>query len=64
MSAPTDVTGGRPRAPSRRSPVAGACSCGPAAPSRSIRVMVEAPTDEEADSICTKLADLVQRELA
>ena len=29
-----------------------------------IRVMVEAPTDEEAEKICTQLADLVQRELA
>ena len=29
-----------------------------------IRVMVEAPTDQEAETICTRLADLVQRELA
>jgi phosphoglucosamine mutase len=29
-----------------------------------IRVMVEAPTDEEADAICTRLAALVERELA
>jgi phosphoglucosamine mutase len=29
-----------------------------------IRVMVEAPTDHEAETICTRLADLVQRELA
>ncbi len=29
-----------------------------------IRVMVEAPTDQEAETICTRLAELVQRELA
>jgi phosphoglucosamine mutase len=29
-----------------------------------IRVMVEAPTDEEADDVCTRLAALVERELA
>ncbi len=29
-----------------------------------IRVMVEAPTDEEADAVCTRLAALVERELA
>jgi phosphoglucosamine mutase len=29
-----------------------------------IRVMVEAPTDEEAQAICTSLAELVERELA
>ncbi len=29
-----------------------------------IRVMVEAPTDEEADEVCTRLAALVERELA
>ena len=29
-----------------------------------VRVMVEAPTDEEADSICERLADLVRHELA
>ncbi len=29
-----------------------------------IRVMVEAPTDAEAESICTRLAELVERELA
>ena len=29
-----------------------------------IRVMVEAPTDEEADALCTRLAALVERELA
>jgi len=29
-----------------------------------IRVMVEAPTDEEAEEVCTRLAALVERELA
>jgi phosphoglucosamine mutase len=29
-----------------------------------IRVMVEAPTDDEADEVCTRLAALVERELA
>jgi len=29
-----------------------------------VRVMVEAPTDEEANSICERLADLVRQELA
>jgi phosphoglucosamine mutase len=29
-----------------------------------IRVMVEAPTDEEAETLCTQLATLVERELA
>jgi phosphoglucosamine mutase len=29
-----------------------------------IRVMVEAPTDEEADEVCSRLAALVERELA
>ncbi|MFZ1155926.1 MAG: phosphoglucosamine mutase, partial [Solirubrobacteraceae bacterium] len=28
-----------------------------------VRVMVEAPTDEEADATCSRLAALVQREL-
>jgi len=26
--------------------------------------MVEAPTDEEADAVCTRLVDLVKQELA
>jgi phosphoglucosamine mutase len=29
-----------------------------------VRVMVEAPTDEEADATCSRLVDLVERELA
>jgi phosphoglucosamine mutase len=29
-----------------------------------VRVMVEAPTDEEADAVCTRLVALVERELA
>jgi phosphoglucosamine mutase len=29
-----------------------------------IRVMVEAPTDREAEEVCTRLAALVERELA
>ena len=29
-----------------------------------VRVMVEAPTDEEAKSLCQRLADLVRQELA
>jgi phosphoglucosamine mutase len=29
-----------------------------------VRVMVEAPTDEEAEAACSRLVSLVQRELA
>jgi phosphoglucosamine mutase len=28
-----------------------------------VRVMVEAPSDEEADAVCSRLVELVQREL-
>jgi phosphomannomutase len=29
-----------------------------------VRVMVEAPTDEEADQVCARLVSLVEHELA
>ena len=29
-----------------------------------VRVMVEAPTDEEAEDVCGRLVELVERELA
>ncbi|HEY7961353.1 MAG TPA: hypothetical protein VID29_05470 [Solirubrobacteraceae bacterium] len=29
-----------------------------------VRVMVEAPTDDEAERVCTRLVELVERELA
>ena len=49
--------------PRRNSPAADACSVRPSGTEPLVRVMVEAPTDEEAQDVCGRLVELVQREL-
>ena len=48
------------RLPSR---AAAACCCGPSGTEPLVRVMVEAPTAEEAESVCSRLVALVESEL-
>ena len=45
----------------RRSRAAAACSCARAGTEPLVRVMVEAPTAEEADDVCARLVAVVER---
>ena len=51
--------GGRARG-ARRSRVADACSCAPSGTEELVRVMVEAPSEEEAHAVCARLVALVE----